>query len=414
MKKSLVVTLALVFVLGIAGTAFANPYSDVPAGHWAYKAVNDLSKAGIVEGYQGKYRGNDNMTRYEMAAITARAMAKADKADADTKATIDKLAVEFSKELNDLGVRVAALEKKAGNVTLGGNVRLRYESFDYDSDKLKDDTQKLRVRLDVNGQINEDWRVFARLESTEDFLKSGNEGLGSGAVKDDKASLGTVEFDQLFVQGKLGATQLTVGRQAYVPVYGMVADSHFEGAKVAFNLGAVKTNVFYGRQEKVDFALKGLNDPTVAGAEVGFDLLKNLEAKAAYYYFDSSAANSQERKIAEAGLGYKIGSSWKLLGTYAESNAAIQDSAMAFNLKYKGVNTKVAGTWGAWAQYADLENNALVETTYAYDDFKGYEVGFEYVPFKNSKWTTLYWDGEENLNSNFDKQGFRTQLEVFF
>ena len=50
MKKNLILTLALVFVLGIAGTAFANPYSDVPAGHWAYKAVNDLHKAGIMEG----------------------------------------------------------------------------------------------------------------------------------------------------------------------------------------------------------------------------------------------------------------------------------------------------------------------------------------------------------------------------
>lgn len=423
MKKSLVVTLALVFVLGIAGTAFANPYSDVPAGHWAYKAVNDLSKAGIVEGYQGKYRGNDNMTRYEMAAITARAMAKADKADADTKATIDKLAVEFSKELNDLGVRVAALEKKSGNVSFTGSSRLRYQNSERDGlndagDPVtsKDQRQQLRIRLDVNGQINEDWRVFGRLEATEDFKKSGNNN--------------DARFDQLFVQGKLGETQLTLGRVNYVPVYGMVADSYYDGAQVAFNLGKVKTSLFYGREDvntsyetaTPDVYRKG--EPTVYGAEIGFDLAKNLSLKAAYSKYEDDASSDGallggdeelDLDFTEIGLGYKIGSKWNLTGSYAKSNADEEDTAYAINLKYKGVNTKTAGTWGAWAQYADMEANGTWKTTYASkDDFKGYEVGFEYVPFKNSKWTTLYWDGEESSDKNNDEKGIRTQLEVFF
>ncbi len=46
MKKNLIVALALVFVLGIAGTAFAaaNPFVDVPAKHWAYDAVSNWPK----------------------------------------------------------------------------------------------------------------------------------------------------------------------------------------------------------------------------------------------------------------------------------------------------------------------------------------------------------------------------------
>ena len=112
MKKSLIVTLALVFILGIAGTAFAaaNPFVDVPAKHWAYESVSKLAAAGIVDGYgDGTFRGDKTMTRYEMAQIVAKAMAKSDKADAQMKATIDKLAVEFAAELNNLGVRVAKL-----------------------------------------------------------------------------------------------------------------------------------------------------------------------------------------------------------------------------------------------------------------------------------------------------------------
>ena len=129
MKKRLVTALALMFGLGIGATAFAaaNPFVDVPAKHWAYDAVNKLAKAGIVDGYgDGTFRGDRTMTRYEMAQIVAKAMARSDKADAETKATIDKLATEFSAEIENLGVRVAKLEKKSDNLKFDGNLRVRY------------------------------------------------------------------------------------------------------------------------------------------------------------------------------------------------------------------------------------------------------------------------------------------------
>ena len=69
MKKSLVFAMAM--ALGVSATAFAaNPFSDVPAGHWAYAAVAKLAAAGIVDGYpDGTYKGDRTMTRYEMAQI---------------------------------------------------------------------------------------------------------------------------------------------------------------------------------------------------------------------------------------------------------------------------------------------------------------------------------------------------------
>ena len=76
MKKSLV--LAMAMALGVTASAYAaNPFSDVPAGHWAYDAVNKLAAAGVVDGYpDGTYGGDKLMTRYEMAQIVAKAMAK--------------------------------------------------------------------------------------------------------------------------------------------------------------------------------------------------------------------------------------------------------------------------------------------------------------------------------------------------
>ena len=124
MKKSLV--LAMAMALGVSATAFAaNPFSDVPAGHWAYASVAKLAAAGVVEGYpDGTFKGDNLMTRYEMAQIVAKAYAKG-AIGAD-----DKLMAEFADELDNLGVRVAKLEKKADNVKITGEARFGYKDFD--------------------------------------------------------------------------------------------------------------------------------------------------------------------------------------------------------------------------------------------------------------------------------------------
>ena len=75
MKKSVAAALAAAFVMGATGTTFAaaNPFSDVPAGHWAYQSVSKLAAQGVIEGYgDGTYRGDRNITRYEMAQMIAK------------------------------------------------------------------------------------------------------------------------------------------------------------------------------------------------------------------------------------------------------------------------------------------------------------------------------------------------------
>ena len=121
MKKSLV--LAMAMALGVTASAYAaNPFSDVPAGHWAYDSISKLAAAGIIEGYgDDTFRGDRLMTRYEMAQIVAKALAKG--------ANVDKLAAEFADELDALGVRVAALEKKSDNVKITGEIRYHFAKF---------------------------------------------------------------------------------------------------------------------------------------------------------------------------------------------------------------------------------------------------------------------------------------------
>jgi hypothetical protein len=134
-KTSLVAAILASMTLAVAVPAFAaaNPFTDVPAKHWAYDSVSKLAAAGIVDGYgDGTFRGDKTMTRYEMAQIVAKSLTKYDKASAENKAIMDKLTKEFGDELKNLGVRVAALEKNQPNIKVTGESRLRYMSDDND------------------------------------------------------------------------------------------------------------------------------------------------------------------------------------------------------------------------------------------------------------------------------------------
>ncbi len=103
MKKTVIFSMLLALGVSVSALA-ANPFSDVPQGHWAYSSIKRLAAAGIIDGYpDGSYGGNRLLTRYEMAQIVAKAMAKG--------ADVDRLASEFANELDLLGVRVAALEE---------------------------------------------------------------------------------------------------------------------------------------------------------------------------------------------------------------------------------------------------------------------------------------------------------------
>ena len=90
MKKILALAAVAALTAGVSAYA-ANPFSDVTPDDWAFQAVSDLSAQGVVEGYpDGSFKGERNMTRYELAQIIARLMAKEDQLNAEQQATLDK------------------------------------------------------------------------------------------------------------------------------------------------------------------------------------------------------------------------------------------------------------------------------------------------------------------------------------
>ena len=174
MKKHLAV-LAATAVLGVTSAFAANPFADVTPQDWAYQAVAQLAAQGVVNGYpDGTFQGQHNITRYEMAQMVAKAMAHQERVDGEQNAIINRLANEFSAELNNLGVRVSTLENKVGNFKFTGDARLRYQNVaKNDADQSVIDSNKskfdYRARVQFDATVNDNTKAVVLLATKKEF-----------------------------------------------------------------------------------------------------------------------------------------------------------------------------------------------------------------------------------------------------
>ncbi len=163
-------TLAALFAATAFNVSAANPFADVDTSSWAYQAVSQLSDQGVVDGYpDGTFKGDKNVSRYELAQIIARLMAKEESLNDSQRATVQKLSAEYAGELQSLGVRVKELEKKTGNLSNITEIRVqdipRYDNV-YKDNKSSHDELSLRVRLNTMANINDRSTVYSQLETT--------------------------------------------------------------------------------------------------------------------------------------------------------------------------------------------------------------------------------------------------------
>lgn len=168
MRKAMILTLILACLLSIGGVALAANFTDVPAKHWAYDAVGQLYKAGLIDGYgDGTFRGDKPLTRYEFAFVTARALENYHKANVEQRALLDKLSVEFATELNNIGVRLTKLEKNQPNIKFTGSLRVRYNITDYTapSTKTSDVYGQYNLRLEAAAKVDDNTTFNARFMS---------------------------------------------------------------------------------------------------------------------------------------------------------------------------------------------------------------------------------------------------------
>lgn len=162
--------MAALFATAAFTVSAANPFADVDTSSWAYQAVSQLSDQGVVDGYpDGTFKGDKNVSRYELAQIIARLMAKEDSLNDSQKAAVQKLSAEYADDLQNLGVRVKELEKKTGNLSTITELRVqdipRYDNV-YKDSKSSHDELSLRVRINTMANVNDRSTVYSQLETT--------------------------------------------------------------------------------------------------------------------------------------------------------------------------------------------------------------------------------------------------------
>jgi hypothetical protein len=366
MKKSLVLSLAMAFTVGAYGTVFAaaNPFSDVPAKHWAYDAVSQLAKDGVVDGYADKtFQGDKVMTRYEMAQVVGKAVARADKASAADKKLIDKLSTEFAAELNNLGVRVSKLEANQSNIKFSGDVRIRYDNL---SDAKDGQTWKDRYRLNMTSKINANTTMYARFVFDDDKFN-----------QDNKQRL-----SDLNMTSKLGKTSVTLGRYSLnlgptTYVSGTIGD--LDGITTNTSVGGFGLKLGYAqvRQSISSLITNGLNIKNVAYAEATYttgkakiyaDYFKNLNVG---NYSGIDANNVRQPvidayQIAGGAVAYSFDKNWKVTGEYYTNTAdAVKmadgddPTATIARVNYKAASAAKPGSFGLMLEYGKFEGNVL-------------------------------------------------------
>lgn len=435
MKKKIAAALAVTFALGVTSAFAANPFVDVPAKHWAYDAVSKLAQAGIVDGYgDGTFRGDKNITRYEMAQIVAKALAKEDKANAEQKALLNKLSAEFSEELDNLGVRVSKLEKNASSVKITADGRVRgFENAKIEANGTRDtaknshNTFDQRLRLYVDGNVNDKVAFKSRLalsNTSNDEIKTGSENSF------------TFDYGYFNFKDAVAGADLSVGRHDLVIGYSLVSDisGGYDGVKAYFGGDKVKAIVGYGDisgrtgiaaattpgVEKAKENTLNAGSINVTTAEIKYTPSNSFQTIGTVYYSNTKGYNYE---VYGLGAKAKLDNNFTLTGEYAKNEASKlttkDDSAWNAMLGYKGANRANPGSYGLFVNYKKFGASALDYKMNSNSVFqgladpytmtngvKGLGYGVNYTLSKNVVVTATYEDLEAYNNNKADRPGY--------
>ena len=415
MKKQFAAIFAATAVLGVTTAFAANPFSDVTPDSWAYQAVSQLANAGVINGYpDGTFKGQNNITRYEMAQMVAKAMANQDRANAEQQAMINRLADEFSNELNNLGVRVARLEDRVGNVKVTGDARLRYRDAEHANSKFD-----ARARLQFNAKVNDRTDAVVRVASKNFELGDATNGSNVG-----------VSVDRAYVNHKFGErVSVKAGRFNQVLGGGLAFDGTFDGAQ--FNAGNDKVNLqaAYGYMVSGDRSLAdGATTATLTKDANVTNTIINLNGKVGKH---TMVGGFYDRVNQDTSSGYKniygfnananFDKVW-VGGEWLKDSHVDESQAWTAGVGFGNYDIKKQGTWGVKGQYFDQKANApIVDTTWnhGYNDTytknaKGWMATVDYALQNNVGLSAYYGFDWKDQDGNDKADFYRADLNYKF
>lgn len=450
MKTKVLAALAATMAVGATCAFAANPFVDVPSDSWAYKSVVELADAGIIQGVDGQYfQGNRNITRYEAAEMVAKAMAHMDKASVEQRALINKLADEYADELNNLGVRVSALENRVGNVKLTGDARIRYiHQSEGDKDKAgepvnaatkNDNSWSYRVRVRANAQVNDRTKVTYGITT----------GDRSFADNSSASSENNVTTDRAYVDYNFGGNNwdLMVGRYEYIMggprAYGFFYGDTFDGAQLKYQNDKFAATAGYGKFKEGPIGGAWTVDDNYASAKTAYGELEGFfgggrmagSAVGVYYNNIMPKAELSGNDIAldnidvwGAYASVNFGK-WNALANYETYRDAIhndngsKDNADVWvgKLTYGAANFATPKSWDAWVEYlnADQFDGTFLGSTNGWrkdsltSNVKSWGVGVDHTFAKNAQFQVMQSFATSAKDGNADP-GEETRAQFVF
>ena len=420
MRNKIIVSLVIIIcMIGFIGTAFAqNPFVSVPQNHWSYAAIMKLVNEEILDKSDSKFYGDRSLTRYEMAMVTAKAIANGEKANDEQKALINKLAAEYDDELKNLNSspRLAALEKKADNVKIFGNVHLRWDSDKTDGKLNSTDGRHFYLNLDGSMKVNDNWNAHFQAENKNRYLSYQTSG-------DDINKFA----ERIWAEGSVGKANVTVGRKWWWLGQGLMFAHSMDGVKVDFPVASqANVSVFFMRPAEIS-GLTNSTTSTMGGNStsylslgdyekadlMGFVLSGNLSKTVNSslmiggnkHTVDSVTASDKYADVTswgEVGFNAKLPKNFSFGTAYTRTNADNYNNSQRYSLNYKGADLNTPGSYGVSLSYMDLGRYGDL----LHDDFWGYQwsdsknwtLSVDYVLDKNLKWTTYYSDQKRNIS----------------
>lgn len=434
--KKLLSALAAALMLEMTSTGFAatNPFSDVPAGHWAYNSIARLAAEGVIEGYgDGTYHGNRNITRYEMAQMIARALAKnpAPTSDAGSptsdasspapnisetsRVELDKLAAEFREELNDLGVRVAELEKHSDFLKWRGKFRYtaQHSTTAVENTAYKDEVASERgvFQLDSSAKVNAHWTANARFEAKSD-------------LKFDKTF--DTKLKRVWADGTYDKFNIRLGKMRLLTNEdGLVWNTDFSGVLLRFG-SKWRVTGMAGRIAAENLAYDVLiesnrkGDPAeFIGANIQYTSRSGLFGGLGWYQVKGNDFQTTHylNNIGSINLGYVFSNRFKVTGSYAQNTKADTEKhswQVKATLGNYGERPK-QGAWNITAGYFQYSTGVSFAPTTegVLEGGRGWNIGTAYAPFKNVGVELKYFKGKD-IDSGVHIKNVWGRVEFFF
>lgn len=428
MKKKIIASLVATMAVGATCAFAANPFVDVPTDSWDYKSVVELADAGIIQGVDGSYfQGDRNITRYEAAEMTAKAMAHMDKASVEQRALINKLADEYADELNSLGVRVSNLENKVGNVKLTGDARIRYRF--QNNAKENDDSWQYRVRLRANAQVNDRTKVTYGISSNnQTFSQNGAASGGDTNNEDIYTDLANIDYN-------FGGNNwdLMVGRYTYVlgDKVGYQFGDAFDGAQLQYKNDKFKAIAGFGKFKEGDLAgvAKFGSTAEIDGVKTGYGELEGFfgggrlagSSVGAYYNDFYGQKGFTADDLWGAFASFNFGQKWNLTANYEKiSDDATDDPDMWYGkLQYGTASFAAPKSWDAWVEYLNAEDGAFLDGSTnmwrwtGMDNIKTWGVGVDYTFAKNAMFSVMQSFASEAKDNGKDPEELTRAQFVF-